>query len=57
MSEIVYVLVKLKVDDCDVVSVADVVNDMDYDFNYHDSGRFDRITETEIVSWNHSGKF
>lgn len=57
MSEIVYVLVKLKVDDCDNVSVADVVNDMDYDFNYHDSERFDRITETEIVSWNHSGKF
>ena len=57
MSETVYVMVRLKIDECDNVSVADVIDDMEYDFNYYDRDRFDRIVETEIISWNHSGKF
>lgn len=57
MSETVYVLVKLKVDDCDEVSVTDIIDDMEYDFSYRDYPRLERIIETEILDWNQNGKF
>ena len=57
MSETVYVLVKLKVDDCDEVSVTDIIDDMEYDFSYRDYPRLERIIETEVLDWNSNGKF
>ena len=57
MSQTVYVLVRLEVNDSDEVSVDDIINDMDYKFSYRDYPRLDRIVETEVINWNHSGKF
>lgn len=57
MSQTVYVLVRLEVNDSDEVSVDDIINDMDYKFSYRDYPRLDRIVETEVIDWNHSGKF
>ena len=57
MSQTVYVLVRLEVNDCDDVSVDDIINDMDYEFSYHDYPQLNHIVETEVIDWNHSGKF
>ena len=57
MSQTVYVLVKLEVNDCDKVSVDDIIDDMTYEFSYFSHSQFDRIVETEVIDWNHNGKF
>ena len=57
MSQTVYVLVRLEVNDCDKVSVDDIINDMTYEFSYFSHSQFDRIVEIEVIDWNHSGKF
>ena len=57
MSQDVYLLIRLKVDDCNEVSVTDIIDDMEYDFSYRDYPRLERIIETEILDWNSNGKF